>query len=72
LDDLNCRGNEGDVAYCGHRGWGKNNCEHSEDASVICVGEVAPFVYIFMTPWLACNVNASIKSNRIYFSVMYS
>ncbi|XP_052220549.1 deleted in malignant brain tumors 1 protein-like isoform X2 [Dreissena polymorpha] len=36
LDDLDCTGNETDVAMCGHRGWGKSNCEHSEDASVVC------------------------------------
>ncbi|KAL4219354.1 scavenger receptor [Mactra antiquata] len=38
LDDLNCKGNESDLAYCPHRGWGNSNCQHSEDASVICAG----------------------------------
>ena len=39
LDDLSCTGTEKNLALCGHRGWGKNNCDHTEDASVICVGK---------------------------------
>ncbi|KAJ8300514.1 hypothetical protein KUTeg_022033 [Tegillarca granosa] len=38
LDDLTCSGSEKSLALCGHRGWGKNNCDHTEDASVICTG----------------------------------
>ncbi|XP_052789120.1 deleted in malignant brain tumors 1 protein-like [Mya arenaria] len=36
LDDLNCLGNETDIALCGHRGWGNTNCDHTEDAGVVC------------------------------------
>ncbi|KAK3087601.1 hypothetical protein FSP39_008130 [Pinctada imbricata] len=36
LDDLNCKGTEKGVQFCAHRGWGKTNCDHTEDASVIC------------------------------------
>ncbi|XP_060073519.1 deleted in malignant brain tumors 1 protein-like [Ylistrum balloti] len=36
LDDLDCTGRERNLALCGHRGWGKNNCDHTEDVSVIC------------------------------------
>lgn len=39
LDDLSCTGTEKNLALCGHRGWGKNNCDHTEDASVICRGK---------------------------------
>ena len=38
LDDVNCQGNETSILYCGHRGWGINNCRHYEDASVVCYG----------------------------------
>ena len=38
LDDVNCQGNETSIADCGHRGWGIENCGHSEDASVVCYG----------------------------------
>ena len=36
LDDLVCTGEESNIAYCGHNGYGKHNCDHSEDAGVIC------------------------------------
>ncbi|KAK3600146.1 hypothetical protein CHS0354_012269, partial [Potamilus streckersoni] len=36
LDDLDCTGLENNLIRCGHRGWGRSNCGHSEDASVIC------------------------------------
>ena len=36
LDDMNCLGNESDIAFCGHRGWGNTNCAHYEDVGVVC------------------------------------
>ena len=45
LDDLNCNGSETDIAFCGHRGWGRTNCDHSEDASVICNGKFSCFYF---------------------------
>ena len=36
LDNLGCFGNEFDVRDCHHNGWGEHNCQHSEDAGVIC------------------------------------
>ncbi|NWX13220.1 DMBT1 protein, partial [Aegotheles bennettii] len=42
LDDVQCRGDEPSLQMCRHRGWGVHNCQHSEDASVICAGAWAP------------------------------
>ena len=39
LDDVFCSGIERSIVDCGHRGWGVENCGHSEDASVICSSE---------------------------------
>ena len=39
LDDVSCSGNESSIVDCEHRGWGVENCGHSEDASVICSSE---------------------------------
>ena len=36
---LRLSGNESSIVDCEHRGWGVENCGHSEDASVICSSE---------------------------------
>ena len=36
LDDVRCSGSESSIVNCQHRGWGVENCDHSDDASVIC------------------------------------
>ena len=36
LDGVRCTGTESNLAACTHNGIGNENCEHSEDVSVIC------------------------------------
>uniref|UniRef100_A0A3Q3F3B3 SRCR domain-containing protein n=1 Tax=Labrus bergylta TaxID=56723 RepID=A0A3Q3F3B3_9LABR len=38
LDDVGCSGNEISITECRHPGLGVHNCNHVEDASVICEG----------------------------------
>ena len=39
LDDVACRGTEVSLDSCPHNGEGNHDCEHDEDASVICGGK---------------------------------
>ena len=36
IDNLDCAGTEETIRNCTHRGWGIEDCSHSEDASVNC------------------------------------
>ncbi|CAL8317237.1 unnamed protein product [Gadus morhua 'NCC'] len=38
LDDVNCGGNEPSITDCEHQGFGSQNCNHVQDAGIICDG----------------------------------
>uniref|UniRef100_A0A8C0FMM8 Soluble scavenger receptor cysteine-rich domain-containing protein SSC5D n=1 Tax=Bubo bubo TaxID=30461 RepID=A0A8C0FMM8_BUBBB len=38
LDDVECTGTETTFSQCGLRSWGLHNCNHEEDAGVVCSG----------------------------------
>ncbi|XP_048784314.1 deleted in malignant brain tumors 1 protein-like [Lagopus muta] len=42
LDDMNCAGFETALAECRVRPWGEHNCDHGEDAGVVCSGITEP------------------------------
>ena len=37
VDDINCLGNETNLGACSRKPWGVNDCDHTEDASVMCL-----------------------------------
>ncbi|XP_045686223.1 soluble scavenger receptor cysteine-rich domain-containing protein SSC5D isoform X2 [Phyllostomus hastatus] len=39
LSELACRGSEGQLGRCPHRGWKAHVCSHEEDAGVVCAGQ---------------------------------
>ena len=39
LDDVNCNGRESTMFTCNHKNFGEHDCQHTEDAGVICYGE---------------------------------
>ncbi|NXG40257.1 DMBT1 protein, partial [Dromaius novaehollandiae] len=46
LDDVNCTGSEAALSECGARPWGESNCNHREDASVVCLGKLPPYPFM--------------------------
>ncbi|KAM4650663.1 scavenger receptor cysteine-rich domain-containing protein DMBT1-like isoform 2-T2 [Discoglossus pictus] len=38
LESINCKGTESSLRKCHHPAFGKHNCRHNEDASVVCSG----------------------------------
>lgn len=46
LDDVACGGREEFLSHCPNNGWGNHNCQHYEDAGVVCQG-VPALVSVF-------------------------
>ncbi|KAL6081386.1 hypothetical protein STEG23_011991, partial [Scotinomys teguina] len=38
MNEVRCSGGEDSLESCGHAGWIRHNCNHYEDASVVCAG----------------------------------
>ena len=45
MDDARCTGSERSLTECSHNGWGVEDCDHGEDAGVLCSSNI-PFLII--------------------------
>ena len=46
LDNVNCRGGESSIFDCNQRKFGEHDCDHNEDAGVVCAGESSKSKYV--------------------------
>jgi len=82
LDDVQCNGTEMYISHCRHNGWGRHNCDHSNDVSVSCkptamrlAGGVSPYegrleVYHNGTWGTVCDDHFNNEAAKVVCSVL--
>ncbi|KFP92407.1 Deleted in malignant brain tumors 1 protein, partial [Apaloderma vittatum] len=65
LDDVNCAGTESALSECRAQAWGAHNCNHREDASVVCSGTVLSTGRVLMLNKLAPRAVTCIQVAKI-------
>ncbi|XP_076288691.1 uncharacterized protein LOC143213077 isoform X2 [Lasioglossum baleicum] len=63
LDEVSCRGNETQLYRCDHNNWGRHNCDHDEDAGVICTRGDAHDSKSNWSPVLEKNIEDILPAN---------
>ncbi|XP_037015729.2 soluble scavenger receptor cysteine-rich domain-containing protein SSC5D isoform X2 [Artibeus jamaicensis] len=72
LSELACRGSEGQLGLCPHRGWKAHVCSHEEDAGVVCAGQrgadsgdtEGPLSLLDVDPWPGLSEELSPSSEE--------
>ncbi|XP_031439840.1 deleted in malignant brain tumors 1 protein-like [Clupea harengus] len=70
LDDVKCCGNESSITQCSHRGFGIEDCKASEDAGVVCSGNMKTPSLVLLTtntallPGESAEFRCAITSHR--------
>ena len=55
LDNVNCYGGESSIFGCRHRILGEHDCNHNEDAGVVCFGESSKGITFILTEVSKCH-----------------
>uniref|UniRef100_A0A3B3DTT3 SRCR domain-containing protein n=1 Tax=Oryzias melastigma TaxID=30732 RepID=A0A3B3DTT3_ORYME len=59
LDDVACSGTESSLTKCDHGGYGTHNCNHGEDAGVICSGKETFYIIWSFMKILCCSSHSA-------------
>ncbi|XP_055976307.1 deleted in malignant brain tumors 1 protein-like [Sorex fumeus] len=66
LNNVRCAGTEDQLERCGHAGWTQHNCQHREDAGVVCAEPAFP--YAEGKPGLKGPVNSFVPKDNAQVS----
>uniref|UniRef100_A0A8C3KYS5 Soluble scavenger receptor cysteine-rich domain-containing protein SSC5D n=1 Tax=Chrysolophus pictus TaxID=9089 RepID=A0A8C3KYS5_CHRPC len=68
LDDVECSGTEASLSQCRLNNWGNHNCNHEEDAAVVCSG-TNPLQVRLRDSSSPCSGRVEVQYNTTWYSI---
>ncbi|XP_072214317.1 scavenger receptor cysteine-rich domain-containing protein DMBT1-like isoform X5 [Excalfactoria chinensis] len=68
LDDVECSGTEASLSQCRLNNWGNHNCNHEEDAAVVCSG-TNPLQVRLRDSSSPCAGRVEVRYNTTWYSI---
>eukprot|EP00076_Gallus_gallus_P036127 XP_025001665.1 deleted in malignant brain tumors 1 protein isoform X2 [Gallus gallus] len=68
LDDVECSGTEASLSQCRLNNWGNHNCNHEEDAAVVCSG-TNPLQVRLRDSSSPCAGRVEVRYNATWYSI---
>ncbi|XP_010705447.1 deleted in malignant brain tumors 1 protein-like isoform X5 [Meleagris gallopavo] len=68
LDDVECSGTEASLSQCRLNNWGNHNCNHEEDAAVVCSG-TNPLQLRLQDSSSPCAGRVEVRYNATWYSI---
>ena len=72
LDNVECNGDETRIADCSHNVWGESDCDHREDAGVICyckcgsINQLCVDVVNQLWIWIEIVYSSTLKRHKLF------